>query len=466
MKKLSIKKKIMIWFTVALLILALGTSAFTMYISRNVLNQSIQERLINLVSSNAEEIEFYNSLDGREREVSDFFLSYKGGVLEIDDDFCDYIDGICTALVDSDNNLLYGEMPFSLSDDEAFAFTSVGTTTYKGERYYIYEKKLNGDNLDGLWLRGFVSEHETTHILYNVARMSLWIVPLFAIAALVGGYAITRRSFLPVEKINQAASDISKSGDLTKRIDIGEGKDEIHQLADNFNRMFEKLETNFNAEKQFTSDASHEMRTPISVIQAQCEYALDFAQSEEEYKEALEVIKRQSMNISSLLSQLLFFTRLEQGTEKYLLENLDFSQLVRSMCDDRMILLSSSQELITEIEDNVSILGNSGLLSRLLSNLLDNAYKYSGDNAVVKVELKDKGDLVELKVSDNGIGISPENLNKIWNRFYREDSSRNSENSFGLGLAMVKEIADFHGGRLNVSSIQGSGSTFIFSMPK
>lgn len=320
--------------------------------------------------------------------------------------------------------------------------------------------------MDGLWLRGFVSEHETTHILYNVARMSLWIVPLFAIAALVGGYAITRRSFLPVEKINQAANDISKSGDLTKRIDIGEGKDEIHQLADNFNRMFEKLETNFNAEKQFTSDASHEMRTPISVIQAQCEYALDFAQSEEEYKEALEVIKRQSMNISSLLSQLLFFTRLEQGTEKYLLENLDFSQLVRSMCDDRMILLSSSQELITEIEDNVSILGNSGLLSRLLSNLLDNAYKYSGDNAVVKVELKDKGDLVELKVSDNGIGISPENLNKIWNRFYREDSSRNSENSFGLGLAMVKEIADFHGGRLNVSSIQGSGSTFIFSMPK
>ena len=77
MKKLSIKKKIMIWFTVALLILALGTSAFTMYISRNVLNQSIQERLINLVSSNAEEIEFYNSLDGREREASDFFLSYK-----------------------------------------------------------------------------------------------------------------------------------------------------------------------------------------------------------------------------------------------------------------------------------------------------------------------------------------------------------------------------------------------------
>ena len=83
MKKLSIKKKIMIWFTVALLILALGTSAFTMYISRNVLNQSIQERLINLVSSNAEEIEFYNSLDGREREVSDFFLSYKGGLMMI-----------------------------------------------------------------------------------------------------------------------------------------------------------------------------------------------------------------------------------------------------------------------------------------------------------------------------------------------------------------------------------------------
>ena len=141
--------------------------------------------------------------------------------------------------------------------------------------------------------------------LYTVARMFLLIVPFFAVAALVGGYAITRRSFLPIEKISNAVTEISDSGDLSRRIDLASGNDELHQLANKFDAMFERLENNFNAERQFTSDASHEMRTPISVIQAQCEYALDFADSDEEYKEALEVIKRQSKTLASLLSQLL-----------------------------------------------------------------------------------------------------------------------------------------------------------------
>lgn len=465
MKKLSIKKKIMIWFTVSLLILTLFTGAFTLYISRNVLNQSVQEKLVDTVSSNAQEVEYYNSMDGKEREPSDFFLSYKGGVLEIDDDFCDYYDGICTALIDSDNTLLYGEMPFSLPAEKAFSFTSIGTTSHKGEKYYIYEKKLSGENLEGLWLRGFVSEKESTNILYNVARIFVWFIPVLAAAALIGGYAITRRSFLPVEKINNTAMDISQSGDLTRRINLGDGKDEIYQLANNFDRMFEKLENNFNAERQFTSDASHEMRTPLSVIKAECEYSLDFAKSEEEYKEALEVIKRQSENLSALLSQLLFFARLEQSTENYQLSQLNLSRLVQSVCDDRQILLSPEQTLKTEIEKDIIIAGNESLITRLLGNLLDNAYKYSGEKTDVTVTLNSCESKAELKVSDKGIGISPENLDKIWNRFYREDSSRSSDNSFGLGLAMVKQIADFHGGSLNVESVKGKGSTFTFYVP-
>lgn len=465
MKKLSIKKKIMIWFAAALLVLVLATSAFTLYISKDVLNQTAQERLMNIVNSNAEKIEFYNNLQDKEQEPSDLFLSYKGGILEIDGDFCNYYDGVCTSLVDSDNALIYGEMPFVLPEDEIFSFTSVGMTTYKGEKYYIYEKKLSGDNLDGLWLRGFISENESNHILYTVARMFLLIVPFFAVAALVGGYAITRRSFLPIEKISNAVTEISDSGDLSRRIDLVSGNDELHQLANKFDAMFERLENNFNAERQFTSDASHEMRTPISVIQAQCEYALDFADSDEEYKEALEVIKRQSKALASLLSQLLFFTRLEQGTENYQRSSLNLSDLINTVCDDRRILLTPAQSLDTDVEENVFIDGNSDLLYRLLSNLLDNAYKYSGEEACVIVTLKAQNGVAKLSVSDNGIGISPENLDKIWNRFYREDSSRSSDESFGLGLAMVKQISDFHGATVEAHSEQGRGNTFTFSVP-
>ena len=169
--------------------------------------------------------------------------------------------------------------------------------------------------------------------------------------------------------------------------------------------------------------------------------------------------------LASLLSQLLFFTRLEQGTENYQRSSLNLSDLINTVCDDRRILLTPAQSLDTDVEENVFIDGNSDLLYRLLSNLLDNAYKYSGEEACVIVTLKAQNGVAKLSVSDNGIGISPENLDKIWNRFYREDSSRSSDESFGLGLAMVKQISDFHGATVEAHSEQGRGSTFTFSVP-
>ena len=132
MKRISIKMKIMIWFTAAMIIMVVGTSAVNFFISRQVLDQSIQERLLDTVSSNAQEIEYRSSVSG-EREAQDFFLSYNGGVLEIDDDFLNYSEGIYTALVDSDNNLLYGELPVRLDSDEAFSYTAVGTIKSDGK---------------------------------------------------------------------------------------------------------------------------------------------------------------------------------------------------------------------------------------------------------------------------------------------------------------------------------------------
>ena len=133
----------MLWFTAALVILVVGIFTINFSVSREVLDQSIQERLMDIVDTNVQEIEFYNS-SKNEVEEHDFFLSYKGGILEIDDDFCAYLDGISTALIDSENNLLYGSMPILLEESEAFSFTSVGTVTQNGQRYYIYERKLSG----------------------------------------------------------------------------------------------------------------------------------------------------------------------------------------------------------------------------------------------------------------------------------------------------------------------------------
>ena len=142
MKKLSIKTKIMIWFTTALIVISACTSAVNFSISREVLNKGIRERLVTAVASNAQEIEFYNS-NNSEREPNDFFLSYNGGILEIDDDFLNYNEGVFTALVDSENNLIYGEMPIQLDERQAFSYTTVGVLKNHGEKFYIYEKELS-----------------------------------------------------------------------------------------------------------------------------------------------------------------------------------------------------------------------------------------------------------------------------------------------------------------------------------
>ena len=468
MKNLTIQKKIIIWFSVTLIVIVALMNTLTFAIANLVLDEDVKERLMNTVASNVEEIEYFNRLDAdMEREQGDQFLRYNEGWLEIDDDFCDFFEGICTALYDENGNLLYGESPVKISRSKALTFTTVGKVDYKGEKYYVYDRKLTGDNLEGLWLRGVVSKNERINILYNTVRLSFWLLPVLALLAILGGYAITRRSFLPVEQIAQSAKEIGESGDLSRRLDIGPGNDELHQLTDAFNNMFGRLEKSFEAERQFTSDASHELRTPTAVIMAQAEYGLELADNEDEYREALQVIKRQAERMNDLINRLLFFTRLDQGTEPVNMEEVNLSQLTSDICAEQQMIKYSNITLSADIEPDIAVITDRNLFARLLNNLCSNAYKYGKPDGSIKVSLKKTGGMAVLSVADDGIGISRENLEKIWNRFYQVDPSRNEDaggGGIGLGLSMVKQIALLLGGEISVESSLGQGTVFTFSM--
>lgn len=466
MKQLSIQKKIVLWFSAMLLIIVLLISAMTFAIAGSVLNENIRERLYDIVAVNVNEIEYWNRLTDTEAEPGDQFLKYENGWLEIDDDFCDVFEGISTALYDADGNLLYGNMPIKISSSKLLAFTKIGKTDYKGETYYVYDKPLTAEGLEGLWVRGVISQNESVNILYNVVRLSFWLLPALALLAVLGGYIITRRSFLPVEQIAKSAEEIGKGGDLSKRLDIGSGNDEIHMLADTFNEMFARLENNFNAEKQFTSDASHELRTPVSVILAQAQYALEFAETPEEYREALEVIERQGNRMGDIISQLLFFTRLAQGTETVNKEEVCLSALVEEACAEQKMLPQEDRKnisLICDVSPDVYALTDRSLLTLCLNNLISNAYKYGKENGHIRVSLCRDTDKILISVKDDGIGISPENLPKIWERFYQADSSRSAdinERGLGLGLSMVSQICKLLDITAEVNSTLGEGSEF------
>lgn len=466
MKRLSIRFKITFWFTMALILVMLLTYFITFSVSNRIIQKTIRDSLIETVEHNVDEIEFYQSIE--EMDLSgdvDHFLEYGNGYLEVDDDFLDAVNDVYTALYHADGAFLYGENPIA-GKTEGYPFTDsqVQQTTIDGTIYYLFDRKLTAEGLEGLWLRGVVSEEQGAAQMSEIVRLSLILMPALVIAASIGGYLIARRMLRPIQEISDTARQIGGENDLKKRIEIGAGKDEIHQLADSFNDMFEKLERSFETERQFTSDASHELRTPVSVITAQCELSLEKARSPEEYEEALRVIQRQSRKMSRLINDMLDFTRLEVNPDRYQKENMDLTGMVESICADMALIQEKGITLQYDTKDHIVFYGNRELLTRLLTNLISNAYRYGKENGHIWVRLQKADGEISLIVQDDGIGIGKEEQQKIFQRFYQADPSR-SGSGMGLGLSMAQEIARFHGGRITVESIPSEGSIFKVSFP-
>lgn len=466
MKNLSIRAKITVWFSAMIILITVMMFALMLLISRSVLYTDIKEALVNTVEINSQEIEYYNDITNTEQEIGDHYIRYKNGFLEIDDDFLNENQGVFTALYDTDGNLLYGENPIGseLSTDE-----KVRRVKYKKDNYYVYNKYLHGNQLDGLILLGQANEDANKTVLNRIVNMSLFILPLLAVLAIVGGYFLAGCFLSPIRKINASVESITDGNDLSKRIELGETKDELYTLGDSFNKMFSRLERSFEEEKQFTSDVSHELRTPVATILAQSELTLEKERSVEEYKNSLSVIKRQSIRMKKIVEQMLQFSRLERLDTLPNPEEVELSLLLQNIVEEQSIVGNRSITLHSDIEKNITVFGNSSLLTMLINNLISNAFRYGKDNGNIYISLKQDDREIILTVRDDGIGINEEAKDKIFNRFYQADTARtvrDSEYGIGLGLPMVATIAKLHGGVVEVESKLGEGSTFVFKIPK
>lgn len=465
MKQISIQFKITIWFSAIMALIILMTFGVILWASNSVMQKNIRDNLIETVEDNVDEVEFFHDIrDAEPDHNNDLYISYQDGYLEIDDDYLDLVNGVYTALYQEDGTLLYGENPLTMvTTDIAFSDRAIRRVKSNGVAYYVFDCKLSAEGTEHLWLRGIVSEHQGTQQLTSIIRLSAVALPTLFLLAVIGGYWIAGRALRPIQKITEAASQISQGRDLHKRIDLGKGNDELHQLANVFDDMFCRLDKAFQAEQQFTSDASHELRTPVTVIMAQCEYTLECSRTPEEYEEALTVIQRQGRKMSRLIEDMLCFTRMEQNSTSYPLEKLNFTELVDDVCKDMALIRDQNITLHWHTRSDVFLCGNRTLLTRLLTNLISNAYRYGKPNGTIMVTLDVCGEIL-LQVKDDGIGVDDEQQKKIFDRFYRADSSRSTEGT-GLGLAMVKEIADYHGASVTVSSRVGVGSVFAVHFP-
>jgi signal transduction histidine kinase len=359
-----------------------------------------------------------------------------------------------------------GQTPPGWNGELAFADGQVREIKSGEETFFVYDKQKVLADGGVLWIRGVGIDSGAGGAIERIIRLTLLLTPLFLLAGALGGYLIIRKAFREIERIQNTADEIRHGGDLTKRIGLPPGDDEVHRLANTFDEMFDRLEESFEGERRFTSDASHELRTPTSVILAQCEYALGESRDKQELISSFEVVRRQAERMSGLIASLLELTRMDRGALSIDTEDFDFSELVEMATDEVKAAYPDKLAIVCDAEPGIVVRGDRSLILRLVLNLSNNACQYTPAGGSVTVRLRrESGDAV-LRVEDTGVGIVARDREHIWDRFYMASKSRTADGlrHTGLGLSMVKQISEAHGGKLGVSSAPGEGSVFTFRM--
>ncbi len=292
------------------------------------------------------------------------------------------------------------------------------------------------------------------------------LLPVMLLMASAGGYWMSGRALLPMEQITRTAEDIS-ARNLSRRLPTDGPGDELDRLSTTLNRMFARLEEAFLRMSRFTADASHELRTPVAIIRTTAELSLSKPRGVAEYVGALERVQRESERTTGLLDNLMTLARGDSDDGGIELQALDLASLVRETCSEVRVLADASRlRMETALPESCWIAGDSAALRRPLLILLDNAIKYTPAGGRIAVSLVQEHGHATLSVEDTGIGIGPDDLPHIFERFYRASTDRSrSTGGVGLGLSIARWIITRHAGEISVESTPGKGSVFHVRFP-
>lgn len=298
-------------------------------------------------------------------------------------------------------------------------------------------------------------------------RYLLMFAPLLLLAAASVGFWLSRKALSPVDAITRTARTINASN-LSDRLEKLTTGDELQRLSDTLNEMLGRIEHAFVRVTRFTADASHELRTPISLVRTEAEIALRRSRGEAEYREALRHILLEAERTTSLVDELLTLARADSGREALHIAPLDLSIMIREVGEQWQELMATRNlTFIRNVTgEETTVLGDRNALRRLLTLLLDNAVKYTPAPGTIELHLSTRNSSATIRVRDSGIGIAVEDQSKIFERFYRVDKARSRDfNGAGIGLAIAQWIVQQHQGSITVESAPGKGSTFVVELP-
>jgi heavy metal sensor kinase len=453
---MSIRWRLTLWFALILCIILIVSGAFFYVALGRWLTSEVAS---NLKVYSARALDALAPLATEEFQPIDYAAVQSALPSSAEIDFYQLMSGDGNVVVKSDslgdgqlpvnqeilNEALRGEPAFATftGDDDAGLFIKVSALTLGGQTHFLEAGQSLGPTTSAMGRAGFF-------LLVSI----LVILTL----ALISGALLIRRALSPVRRVTATAQSIEASSDLSRRVGYRGPRDEIGQLATTFDRMIERLDNALKAQKSFVADASHELRGPLTVMQGNLDL-LRRNLNEEDRRESLRALEAETTRMSKVVGDLLVLAELDSGQPEH-----EDAVALREMllhAQRRARQLAGNRQIVVGPQEDLWVKGNADKLEQVLSNLVDNATKYTPDGGTITLSLFRNGDWACLAVADTGIGISPQDLPHIFDRFYRVDKARSkSSGGTGLGLAIVKGIVERHGGRVTVTSEPGRGSTF------
>ena len=336
---------------------------------------------------------------------------------------------------------------------------------HKKENFFIITHKNDDDYIDALYIykKGtnqiLVYRKNIDNKIENFQDTLLWLVPILLFVFIFLASKMIDKILLPINKLRNATKDITITK-FTEEIELPKEDDEIRDLIVSFNTMIKRIKDGVEHLDRFNLDVSHELKTPLTVIQGEIEITLRKLREPKEYEKSLQVIQKQSKQIELIVKQLLLLTKYSKENIKESFEKSSLDSMLISVIDKfQKKLQEKNINLHLEKIEPIIMNANSVLMKSIFSNLIDNAIKYTPNNKNIFVSLY-KDTKIHFIVKDEGIGIEKKHLSKIMDRFYRVDSSRNKKvKGFGLGLSIVKNSVLMHDGQIKIDSIPNKGTT-------
>ncbi len=431
-----------------------------------------------------------------------YFIVHSTVYSHLDDDLNTELEEISNSLVAFDDSLIYTNR-FEWSEQEHSqveinptfiqVFSPDGkvlrkTGNLKAEQLTFLEKKKANVYVDGslsnspirqvqapflsdqgktvAYISVAISKKESSLVLDNLKKSLLISYPLVLLGLFIASRIIAGRAIAPIDKVIKTAEKISKEN-LSDRIEVPERKDELHTLSVTINDLLERLEDVVQREKQFTADASHELRTPLSIIKGTLEVLNRKPREIEQYMEKIDYVIGEVDRVSSLIDSLLELARLESGKVAPDIVMFDISGITQGIAERfRASARSRKMELDLHLPEGLEVNADPSMCDIMISNIISNAIKYSLEGDKIEIKTGTRPGSVFCSVTDHGAGIDEEHIQKIFDRFYRADSSRGAKTGGkGLGLSITKKLADLQNVTLELSSTPGKETVFTLLFP-